>query len=464
VSRNTRNHDHKRTGRWSRRGFLGGAGALMALPLLESLPGRWSKVNVVRANDGQPGIGPNGKPQRLVFWYVPNGIHMAAWTPEAVGTNWALTPILQPLAGLKDKLTVLSGIDNKPGIPEGPGDHAAGTGAFLTCRHVRKTEGDDIKNGVSVDQVAASVIGGETRFPSLQLGLEGGAQVGGCDSGYSCAYIRNISWAGEATPLPKMVNPRLVFDRLFGGNDAGATKEQIDRRRRHRRSVLDYVRAEANSLSTQLQSSDRAKLDEYLTSVREVELTIEAAASAPKCDAPGYPAAELTLTEHSHIMSDLMVAALRCDMTRVLSFMFGNGVTGRSYGFLGVTGGHHDISHHQNREENFEALTVIGTYEIQMLGYFLDKLDAVDDGDGTTLLDNTLVYFSSEIEDGNSHGHENMPILTAGSLAGAMRTGEHIEADAPLANYFMRVLEEVGAPQETFGDDGTEALAGVTVA
>ena len=227
---------------------------------------------------------------------------------------------------------------------------------------------------------------------------------------------------------------------------------------------MDYVRGEATRLSAGLQASDKAKLDEYLTSVREVELAIEAAATAPECDSPLYPSVDLSLTEHSHIMSDLMVAALRCDMTRIISFMFGNGVTGRSYGFLGLTGGHHDLSHHQNREENFEALTIIDTYEIEMLTYFLEKLDAIDDGDGTTLLDNTLVYFSSEIEDGNSHGHSNMPVLTAGSLAGSLKTGEHIEADAPIADYFMRVLEEVGAPQESFGDDGTEALPGVTVA
>lgn len=443
----------------SRRSLLiGGAGALIGLPALESLTPGVARRYAFAAPDDTP-EGGAAHPKRNVFWFVPNGIHMPSWTPSAEGPDYALPLILEPLAGLRGELTVLTGLANLPGIPDGPGDHAAGTGSFLTARHVHKTEGDDIKNGISVDQAIANAVGGDTRFASVQLGIEGGSSVGGCDSGYSCAYIRNISWAGDKTPMPKMVNPQLVFDRFFAGFDPGATKAQIATRRKHQLSVLDYAFEQAKGLSTNLAQSDLHKLDEYMTSVRELELQIETLADAPTCEPIAYPAPNLELPEHSQVMSDLMVLALRCDLTRQISFMFGNGSTGRSYGFLGVQGGHHDISHHQNNPENFAKLEIINTFEIERFAYFLEKLRGVDTGDGRTLLDDTLVFFSSEISDGNSHGHTDLPVLLAGGRDWAVTPGRHVVYEqTPIANLFTSMLQMHGIEAETFGDDGTGPL------
>lgn len=246
----------------SRRLFLGGAGAVLALPMLQSAMPR-----VVRAEDGIA--------RRFLAFYVPNGIHMQAWTPSAVGANYELTPILSPLEEIKAKVLVLTGLDNTPGQPEGPGDHAGGTSAFLTCRHVVKTEGADIKNGISVDQVLAGEVGKLTRIPSMQLGTDGGSSSGGCDSGYSCAYTRNISWASETQPLSKTVSPQVVFDQLFAGLDPEATEAEKAKRLLYRTSILDYVLGEANSLSGKLGTTDKRKLEEYMDGVRELELKLD---------------------------------------------------------------------------------------------------------------------------------------------------------------------------------------------
>jgi len=320
---------------WSRRAFLGGAGVMLALPALEI----FGRRRGARAAEGE-------KPKRLVFVYAPNGMHMPSWTPATEGASWS-SPILDELGDMKAHALVISGLQNLPGRPEGAGDHGAGTGAFLTCRSVRKTEGDDIGNGISVDQVAAGVLGQHTRYPSLELGLEGGAALGGCDSGYSCAYTRNIAWAGERTPLPKITNPRVVFDRLFAGFDPRETAEVRERRQRHRKSVLDWVRAEASGLSARVGVADRQKLDEYLTGVREIELRLDAGADST-CEPSAVPSEQFDMEAHVAMMSDLLVTAFRCDLTRVATFMLANAGTGRSYTFVDptVTGCHRDLSHH----------------------------------------------------------------------------------------------------------------------
>ena len=437
----------------SRRTFLGGAGAAIALPFLESFaPAGWRR-QALAMESGTP-------PMRMLYYYVPCGIHMASWTPAGAGPEWELTHILEPLEPVKPQVSVITGLDNHPAKPDGPGDHASGTGAFLTGAHPFKTEGADIRNGVSVDQVAAERLAAQTRFPSLQLGLEGGASVGGCDSGYSCAYSRNISWAGPATPLPKMTSPDLVFDRLFGGFDPAADAAESERRRLFRQSVLDTALADANALHARLSSSDQAKLDEYLTGVRALEQQIENLEDAPVCLPPEFPDGDIDIPAHIDVMTKLMVTAFECDITRITSFMFANAGSNRFYDFLGVSGGHHDISHHQNDPEKHAMLEVIDRWEIEQFSALLQAMSQVEEADGTTMLDNSLVFFSSEIEDGNRHGHTNLPILLAGGAGGAFTPGSHhiYDDDPPISNLFVSILHMFGVEVETFGDEGTGPL------
>ncbi|HLM74026.1 MAG TPA: DUF1552 domain-containing protein [Polyangiaceae bacterium] len=429
----------------SRRLFLGGAGAVLALPMLESAMPR-----TVRAEDGIA--------RRFLAFYVPNGIHMQAWTPSAVGANYDLTPILSPLEDVKSKLLVLTGVNNTPGQPEGPGDHAGGTSAFLTCRHVVKTEGADIKNGISVDQVIANEIGHLTRIPSMQLGTDGGSSSGGCDSGYSCAYTRNISWASETQPLSKTVSPQVVFDQLFGGLDPEATEAEKAKRLLYRTSILDYVLGEATSLSGKLGTTDRRKLEEYMDGVRELELKLDKG-TGPVCTPIDKPPSDLDYPAKVKLMCDLMALAFQCDATRVITFMIRNAGSGMSHDFVGAPGSHHDISHHNSDPTKFDLLTKIDTWEVAQLAYLLKKLDTIQEGTGT-VLDNTAVYFSSEIADGNAHGHTNMPVLLAGGLAGAFTPGRHIKYDGgpAMANLFISIMNGFGMGSMTFGDNGTGPL------
>lgn len=431
----------------SRRALLGGAGALVSLPLLESLLPR-----AARAQDPSP--------VRFLAFYVPNGMHMADWTPSAAGENYTLPAILAPLANVKSKFSVLTGLNSAPGESDGPGDHASGTGSFLTATHVFKTEGADIQNGISVDQVAANAVGDLTSIPSMQLGIQGGNDAGNCDSGYSCAYTRNISWASPTQPLNKITSPQVVFDQLFAGYDPEATAEELEKRRQYRLGVLDYVREDAKSLQTRLSYSDKLKLDEYLTGVDELEKKIIKAASGPQCIPPDEPGGDLDFPEHVRVMIDLMVTAFACDSTRIITFMMGNAGSNQSFPFAGVPGAHHEISHHQDQQANFDMLRLIDTWEMQQVAYLLEQLDAIEDGDGKTMLDNSIVYFSSEIEDGNSHSHYELPVLLAGGGRGAFNPGRHVVYDGvPMANLFISILHAMGVEATTFGDDGTGPLA-----
>jgi hypothetical protein len=434
--------------RLHRRTFLGGAAVAIGLPWLEAMaPARTASAQL------------GGEPQRLLAYYVPNGIHMAAWTPDAHGAGFDVKPIMQPLADadLLDDILVISGLRNDPAKPEGPGDHAGGTSAFLTSVHVTKSE-TIITNGTSMDQIYAQHIGSETSMPSLQLGIEGGANVGGCDSGYGCVYSRNISWDGN-TALSKLTNPQTAFDLLFSGFDPDATAAEMAIRRARRLSVLDHAMDDANTLSAKLGQTDRIKLQEYLDSVRDLELRIENDAGVPACDLePGFPVAPGDFVDHLRIMSDVMVKAFACDRTRVISFMLGNAGSGRDYGFIGAPGGHHYISHHNNQQSNFDMLVTIATWEIAQFAYLLSELKNTPEGDGS-LLDNTMVFFSSEIEDGNTHAHHNLPVILGGRGGGTIPTGQHVRfEDQPISNLFIDMLQRLGVDIATFGDDGTGPL------
>lgn len=433
----------------SRRRFLGGAGALIALPALATL--------LPRSVRGAP---PK-RPKRFIAFYVPCGIEMASWTPAAEGANWQ-SPILAPLASVRSKVSVLTGLNNTPGRSENGGDHAAGTGSFLTCTHVRKTAGADILNAPSLDQLLAPTLSAGLPFASLELGSDGGASVGDCDTGYSCAYIRSISWANATTPLPKQTDPRAVFDRLFGGYDPMATEAERQKRLVYRKSVLDYAQREATSLSAKLGRSDKQKLDEYLTSVRELELRIDRPAAV--CQ-PGQPPGDgLSFAERSRAMIDLMAIAFSCDLTRVATFMLGNGGSGNTHPQIGIAEAHHELSHHRSDPANLQKLAAINTWEVGEYAHLLQKLEAIDDGEGATGLDNSLVYFSSEIEDGDAHRHTNMPVLLAGGGGGTIATGNHRRySNQTVGNLFVSVLAALDVPTPTFGDDGTATLPGIAV-
>lgn len=450
---------HNNHRRLSRRVVLGGAGALIALPWLESLAPRAGR----RAT-----AAPEPPPLRALFYYLPCGIHMPSWTPASEGPNYEITKILEPLVDanamidLKNDVLVLSGLANNPAKPEGPGDHASGTAGFLTATHVLKSE-TDFLNDISIDQLIADAVGEATPHRSLQLGTATGATMGNCDSGYSCAYTSNISWADEKTPLPKLADPQVIFDLLFSGFDPQASAEELARRKANRLSVIDYASDQVEALDAKLGKTDRDKVDQYLTGLRDLEKRVTGEATAPVCELPGmFSGAYGDFSTQVDLMTELMVLAFACDMTRVISFMLENAGSYRDYAFIGAPGAHHEISHHQDLPENFAKLETIDRWEIQQFAKLLQRLKTTPDGDGF-LLDNCAVYLSSEISDGNAHNHDNLPVLLAGRAGGALSPGRHVKyADAPpLANLFVGLANIFGVPTTLFGDDGVAPLPGL---
>lgn len=437
--------------RISRRTVLRGMGTCLALPWLEAM------LPVRSVLGGEAPVKP---PVRMAFLYVPNGMHMPDWTPDQEGDGFELKPIMQPLAGMRDYLTVLSGLTLDGARPhgDGGGDHARSVAAFLTGAHPRKTDGANIKNGVSVDQVAASKIGGKTRFPSLELGCEPSATAGNCDSGYSCAYTSNISWRDESTPVAKEVNPKAVFDRLFGSGDVSEEGRAKDLRRAKQKSVLDFVLSDAKSLQGKLGSADRKKLDEYLYSVREVERRVIHGDKLPVREegVPDYPrpvGVPTDYVEHLRTMFDLMLLAMQTDSTRVISFMYTNDSSNRSYPVIDVREGHHDLSHHGRNQEKQAKISKINKHHVEQLAYFLEKLKATPDGEGN-LLDNSMIVYGSGIADGDAHNHNDLPIALFGRGGGSVKPGRHIRypKETPLTNLYLSMLERMGAPTEKLGD------------
>jgi Protein of unknown function (DUF1552) len=432
----------------TRRTALRGLGAAVALPLLEAMT---RGTPTARAADG-------GHPLRLAFVYVPNGVHMPDWTPRTTGAGFELPAILQPLQPFRDDLLVLSGLtlDAARAHGDGGGDHARAMAAFLTGRHPRKTGGADLRAGVSVDQLAAERVGKATRFPSLEIGCEGGTVGGACDHGYSCAYQTNLSWRGEATPAAKETDPRQLFERLFGGRPGGETDAARARRESGHASVLDFVAEDAGRLRAKLGTADRRKLDEYLTGVREVEQRLARAqpvaeVGQSKFTRPnGVPA---DFRDHLRLMADLLALAFQADLTRVATFVFANDGSNRSYHGIGVPEGHHDLSHHGGDPAKQAKVRAVNTFHVEQLAYLLGKLKSLPEGDGT-LLDHSLILYGSGISDGDAHSHENLPILLAGRGHGAVVTGRHVRypAETPLTNLHLSLLERLGVPLDAFGD------------
>jgi Protein of unknown function (DUF1552) len=397
-------------------------------------------------------------PLRMAFLYVPNGVHMPGWTPRSLGPEFELPAILEPLQAVKNDLVILSGLTLNPAraLGDGGGDHARAMASFLTGRHPRKTDGADLRAGVSVDQAAAERIGHATRFPSLEIGCEGGKNSGECDHGYSCAYQSNLSWRSETTPVAKQTNPRLVFDRLFGVPVGAGGGEDHARSDRHNKSILDYVGTDARELRQTLGAADRRKVDEYLTGVRELEQRLARARPAVDVGAARYPrplGIPADYQEHMRLLGDLLVLAFQCDLTRIITFVFANDGSNRSYRTVGVADGHHDLSHHGGDTAKQEKIQKINQFHTSQLAFILEKLKSVSEGDGT-LLDHCMILYGSGISDGNSHAHDDLPIVLAGKANGTIKTGRHIRLprETPLTNLYVSMLDRMGIELGSFGD------------
>lgn len=436
----------------SRRTLLRGLGTTLALPLLDAM----SPALAWAAAPRRTGAGPAS---RLGFVYVPNGIIMNQWTPAAEGAAFEFPRIMKSLEPYRERLLVLSGLAQVNGRPlgDGPGDHARAAATFLTGVHPKKTEGADIHNGVSVDQIAAQELGKQTQIASLELGLETAGMAGNCDSGYSCAYSNTLCWRTPTTPLPLEVSPRAVFERLFGEGettDAGARAQMA----RQDRSVLDFVREDTARLERGLGAGDRRKLAEYLEAVRDIERRIQKA-EEQSADAVTLPSFEkpagipVTYEEHARLMFDLQVIAWQADLTRVTTFMMGREGSNQTYRAAGVPEAHHGISHHMGDAAKIEKLTKINTHHAELFAYFLGRLQATPDGD-SSLLDHSMIVYGSSLSDGNQHLHHDLPILLAGRGAGKVRSGQHLRypKDTPLTNLYLTMLDKCGVQPEKIGD------------
>ncbi|MEX2260834.1 MAG: DUF1552 domain-containing protein [Bryobacteraceae bacterium] len=439
-----------------RRTFLRGLSTSIALPLLDSM------VPAMAA----PGTNPAKPVIRMGFVYHATGMIMNRWTPAAEGTAFEFPATMKPLEPFRDRLIVMSGLAQVNGraLGDGPGDHARGGAVFLTGVHPKKTEGVGIHCGISADQIAAKELGKHTQLASLELGTETASLAGGCDSGYSCAYTNTISWRDATTPLPLEVDPRRVFERLFGegdSNDPAARRARLA----EQRSILDYVAGSIDRMETRLGPGDRNKLTQYLEAIRDIERRIQkaelqsAALQVPSMERPA--SIPDSFEEHAKLMIDLQVLALQTDLTRVISWVPAREGSNRSYRSIGISDGHHSITHHQNDPEKVDNVAKIDAHLVQNFAYLLDKLKSTPDGEGS-LLDHAMIVYGSGTADGNRHTHHDLPVVVAGGGAGQLKGGRHIRfpQETPLNNLFLNLLERAGVRSEKFGD-ATGYLTGV---
>ena len=440
------------SGLLSRRAILKGLGAAVALPLLDSMLATHA-LGVAAEKSVAAG---KGIPTRLAFVFQPNGVIQSAWFPKAPGENYELSESLAALAPHKNDVLVISGLaqDNGRAKGDGPGDHARAAGSFLTGAHPVKTAGANIKVGMSADQHVAAKIGSQTRLPSLELGIEPGRTSGNCDSGYSCAYSSSISWKTESTPMAKEINPRQAFERLFGGEENNP--EARAKRAANRKSILDVVAGDAVKLKEKLGQTDRHKIDEYFTAIREIETRIEQAETNAKNTRPEYEIPKGIPKdggEHLRLMYDLLMLAFRTDSTRVATFMVGNAGSNKTYPMVGVNEGHHELSHHRNEADKMDKLKKVDKFQIDQFAYFIQQLKSVKEGEGT-LLDHCAVMFGSGLGDGNAHSHHNLPVIVAGRAGNTIKPGRYIvtEKEIPLNNLFLSFFDRMGTPADSFGD------------
>jgi hypothetical protein len=426
-----------------RRTMLRGMGAMLALPLLDSMV---PALSALARTAGKP-------VNRFGVFYVPNGMIMKNYLPATVGSGFELTPTLAPMEPFRDQLLVISGLNSLPTRERPGGAHAKASTRFLTNVSPPTSE-TWLDVGISMDQILANESGKETQLPSLELGMESAETAGACDTGYACPYTATISWKSANTPLSTQNNPRVVFERLFG--DTGTTDPKVRLARiRQQRSVLDSVTQEIDRLQGALPQSDRVKLTEYLSAVRDVEQRIQRAeeqsdAQLPLVDHPaGIPA---DWEEHMKLMIDLQVLAYQCDLTRVITFMIGREHSGMTYPQIGVPDAHHPISHYAGEVDKIEKVAKINAYHAKMFAYYLEKLRATADGDGT-LLDHIAMMYGAGIADSNSHDPYDIPIVLAGGGGGSLKGGRHLRfKDVPLANLHLTLMDHFGVVMDKFGD------------
>jgi hypothetical protein len=435
-----------------RRTFLRGLGVTLALPLLDAMVPAMSALSQTAANPVR----------RLGFIYMPNGVAMNFtginyWTPAGEGRSFEFSPILSPLAPFRDRLVVISGLAQQQAdaFDDGAnGDHTRGTSTWLTGVYPKRTEGADVRNGVSADQIAAAVIGKETALPSIEMGIDLNFLSGQCENSYSCVYLNTLAWSSPTTPLPTDNNPRIIFERLFGD---GGTPEHRLAQARQNRSILDSVLEDLASLQRSLGPVDRAKVSDYVDAVREVERRIQRVesqggeADLPTLERPtGIPD---RFDEHVKLMYELQWLAFRADVTRVSTFMLGRELNFRTYPEIGITEGHHGLSHHQDNPTQLEKYARLNTYQTELFAWFLEKLRDTPEGDGT-LLDHSLFMYGAGLSNPNLHAHYNLPIAVVGGGAGTLEGGRHLvlRQETPMTNLLLSLLDKVGVHAETLGD------------
>ena len=425
-----------------RRTFLRGAGVALALPLLDAMIPSFS----ARAAAALTSV------RRLGFVYIPMGSNIRQWTPQGVGTITELSPTLKALTPVLHQITVLSNMELKNSYS--PGNHSTSNSGFLSAAKAKMTEGADYQLATTVDQIAAKQFGKETRLPSLELSMDLTAPIGACDGGMSCAYMNSLAWSSPTTPLPTEGNPRVIFERLFG--DGGSSADQLAALREDG-SMIDWVTEDIARVQKKLGAGDRTKVNEYLDTVRELERRIQQAEgqmsknTMPDLDRPiGVPG---SYAEHAKLMFDLQVLAMRTDVTRVISFQLAREASTRTYPEVGVTEAHHPTSHHGNDPEKLAKLARINGYHVSLFGYYLEKLQATPDGDGT-LLDHSMIVMGSGMGNPDVHDHTNLPIILAGGGSGKLKGGRHVKyaEPTPMANLHLTLLEKTGIHMEQFAD------------
>ncbi|HEV8319244.1 MAG TPA: DUF1552 domain-containing protein [Vicinamibacterales bacterium] len=430
-----------------RRTFLRGIGATVALPLLDAMVPALTAQSKTAA----------GPVRRLGFVYTPNGATMSAWTPAGAGPALVeLSPTLMPLAPFKDQVVVPTGLCQRQAesLGDGNGEHSRGQTVWLSGVHPKRTEGSDVRNATTVDQIAAQSIGTDTRLMSLELALEQNYLVGNCDNGYSCVYWNTISWRTATTPLPMEVNPRVVFERMFGD---GGTPEQRLAQVREDRSILDSVKEAVAGLERRLGAGDRVKVAEYLDSMREIERRIQVAerqSGESLLQLPDRPiGVPESYDDHSKLMFDLAALAFQADITRVFTLLLGREQTNRPYPFIGVPEAHHSISHHQNDPVKLAKAAKINAYHIELLALFAGRLRSLPDGDGT-LLDHSMILQGSGLSNSDQHSHLDLPLVLVGGGAGRLKGARHLRfpKDTPMNNLHLAMLEKVGVNLEKLGD------------
>ncbi len=454
------NHDNRmreRLASLSRRNFLRGLGATIAVPALESLQ-PVSLLAAERKKAARLGVTASGAPLRTAFLFFPNGAIPSAWWPTEPGTDFTMSPTLKPLETHRHALQILGGLEhaNADGGADGGGDHARGNSVFLTGVRLKKSA-TDLRAGISIDQVIASHVGHLTRFPSLELTCDAIRKSGACDSGYACAYQFNLSWSSAKTPMTPEADPRLVFERLFGSGSPGTRGNHLRQRQQEQRSILDFVLTDARSMQRRLGKGDKEKLDQYLTGIRQVEMRIQKAEKMGRPQDPTRPAPEgipVDYGEHIQIMYDMLVLAFQTDSTRVASLLLAHDGSNRSFGDIGISEGHHDLSHHQNKTDMVQKVASIDLWYARQFSQFLKKLDAVKDVDGKSLLHNSMIVYGGGNADANRHTHSNLPIVLAGAGGGALQTGRYEKLTRqPTSNLFLSLADRMGvAGLERFGD------------